>query len=181
MLGVMKVVGEVTKLSLEFIIHACQDVLNIRFDAGVTRASTGDIFRTEAHEIVFGEYRPVRREHPFGTSAGRPATPVAGDLAKFRTGRIEKGCLQFRPRAATLHIEQEVRCREIAHTTRHGTKPARVGVDAAEISRPAAAQACPVEHSANAKHPGVCLVIAAELVATSKAAIATRAGCTSMI
>ena len=64
--------------------------MNIRFGADVTKTTTGNILRAEAHEIVFGEYRPVRREHPFGTTADRPAGPGVRDLANLRTGIIEK-------------------------------------------------------------------------------------------
>ncbi len=49
------------------------DILNIRLGADVTKSKTGKILRAEAHEIVFGEHQPMRREHPFGTTAYCPA------------------------------------------------------------------------------------------------------------
>ena len=62
----------------------------------------------EAHKIVFGEHRPVRREHPFGTAADGPAGSVVGEFTNLPTTNIEKGYLGIGPRRATLHIEQEV-------------------------------------------------------------------------
>ena len=120
---------------------------------------------TEAHKIVFGEHRPVRREHPFGTDC--PAGAVVGEFANLPTINIEKGYLGIGPRRTTLHIEQDVRCHEIAAAGRQGVEPMCAGVGESS----AAAQACPVKHIAKAKDPRVPLVITADLTATSKATI----------
>jgi hypothetical protein len=45
--------------ALEFVVHAGGEILNVVV--------------AETHEIIFGEHRPVWREHPFGAAADRPA------------------------------------------------------------------------------------------------------------
>lgn len=193
MLGVLVVLIEAGNyalphlLSLESVVHANQEILDIRFGAEVNTMNftdcNGVTKRAEAHEIVFEEHRPVRREHPFDTSAGCPAGLVLGDLANLRTETIGKGYIVLSPRRATLPIEQEVRSKEIADATRQGIEPARLALDGEEAAvekwirkRPRFVQARAVEHIANAKHPRARLVIAADLTATSKAAIGSVYG-----
>src|SRR5262249_12677289 len=87
---------------------------------------------------------------------------------------VEKGYLRIGPRRATLHIEQDVRCHEIAAARRQGIKPVCTGVGESS----AAAQTCTVKHIAEAKDPRVPLVITADLPAASNATIARRHGST---
>ena len=135
-----------------------------------TTRSEGVTACAKAHKIVFGEHRPVRGEHPFGTGANGPAGTVVGQLADLPAIDIEKGYLRIGPRRATLHIKQNVRCHEIAAASRQGIKPVCTGVSESS----AAAQACAVKHIAKAKDPRVPLVITANLTATGKATIARR-------
>ena len=63
--------------ALEFIVHAGDQILNVA--------------AAETHEIIFGEYRPVRREHPFGAAAERPALTAGRKVADLRAGEVEYG------------------------------------------------------------------------------------------
>ena len=119
---------------LEFEVHADQNVLGICFDVDAAAANTsasigpGPATRAEVHVIVFQENRPLRNEHPFDTTADRPAGRVVRDLRHLRTGRIAYGVIPLRPGHATLRIEQHVRLHEVATASRQGIEPVRVTV-----------------------------------------------------
>jgi len=171
--------GEALTCLLELIVQADQSILDVGLGTEDTIATTGWESRTsraEAHKIVFGEYRPVRREHPFDTATSCPTSPVIRELANLRTRTIEKGYVRIGPRRAALRIEQHVRCDEIAAASRQSIEPMRMAIDGASEwyrrQRRALAQTCPIEHIAKAKHPRARLVIAADLTATSEATIA---------
>jgi hypothetical protein len=157
-------------LCLEFIVQANQSILDARFGAEDTIASTRcerRAARAEAHEIVFGKYRPVRREHPFDTATSCPTSPVVRELANLDTRIIQNGYIGVGPRRAALRIEQHVRYDEIAAASCQSIKPMRTAVDSPgerhrRQSR-ALAQTSPIEHIAKAKHPCARLVIAADL------------------
>jgi len=160
------------------IVQANQDILDIRFGAE-NAPPTGGKGRTlcaEAHEIVFDKRRPVRCEHPFAAAADCPARTVVGDFADLRSVKSVKGYICIGPRRATLHIKQDVRCHEVTAASRQRIEPARATVGSAAErygrKRRVVTQACRIEHIANAKHPCARLVIAADLTATRKTAIA---------
>src|SRR6476660_8306343 len=71
--------GYRSALNLELIVHAHEDILDIRFGAEdpAGRPDRADCkaraARAKAHVVIFNKQRPVRYEHPFDAAARRPA------------------------------------------------------------------------------------------------------------
>src|SRR5262249_454655 len=146
--------------ALESIVHAGGEILNV---AGA-----------RAHEIIFGEHRPVRREHLFTAAAKRPAVIVGRTLADLRASEVENGHAGIGPGRAALRIDEDIRLKEKAFTRRQRIEPIGAGVGASGRKAGAAAQIGAIEHVANAKHPLVELDIAADLAAAGNASRVCR-------
>ena len=177
----------------EFVVHAHQDILDIRFGAqDPTGGLTG-----QPEKLALRVPKPMKlysvNTDQCGTnihSKPKPAVQPVRLLPEIEPTSAPKPlkAISFvlRPRCAALPIEQHSRRHEVADATRQRIEPAYLGVDCAAAGGKrrvkkcsAAVKARPVEQIANADQPCTHLVIAADLTATGKAtpgAIDFRAG-----
>src|SRR4029077_5434345 len=128
-----------------------------------------NVTAAEAHEIIFGEYRPVRREHPFAAAAERPTLTAGRKVADLRAGEVEYGRVGTGPGRAALRVNQDGRLQEKAFARGQRIEPVGAAVDAAVRKVRPRAQIGRVDDVANAKAPLIELDIAADLAAAGYA------------
>ena len=131
----------------------------------------------EVRVIVLHKHRPIWRELIFGANANRPASASSAGASHFQASGIPNCQRILPPGSATLEIKQPVRLHRKTYATCEQIQPIVFKLGRVAGSK-SAAPLCvrPVEHIANAEHPGPGLPVAPDLAAADEAGTVGGAG-----